>query len=232
MDLSRIDQLNDENKHQQIYEHLAKVDDTNIHSDPEILWRFARSCYFLSFPLDNKDPKKKQLLDEGYVYAEKAYQLKNEDFEVIKCFAAVTGARTDFLGTKEKIEQGNLFKELLDKALTMNAEEYTLLHMRGRFAFSVASLTWLERKAAAAFYSKPPEATFEEAIDDFLAVLSLQPDWLDNLFFLGKTYLLKKDKETAIKYLQRAVDSYQQNENEQEPSMVTEAKALLKKHCK
>ncbi|CAK5045214.1 unnamed protein product [Meloidogyne enterolobii] len=232
MDLSRIDQLNDENKHQQIYEHLAKVDDTNIHSDPEILWRFARSCYFLSFPLDNKDPKKKQLLDEGYLYAEKAYQLKNEDFEVIKCFAAVTGARTDFLGTKEKIEQGNLFKELLDKALTMNAEEYTLLHMRGRFAFSVASLTWLERKAAAAFYSKPPEATFEEAIDDFLAVLALQPDWLDNLFFLGKTYLLKKDKETAIKYLQRAVDAYQQNENEQEPSMVTEAKALLKKHYK
>ncbi|KAL7076671.1 hypothetical protein ACQ4LE_003753 [Meloidogyne hapla] len=232
MDLTRIDQLNDENKHQQIYEHLAKVDDTNIHSDPEILWRFARSCYFLSFPLDNKDPKKKQLLDEGYLYAEKAYQLKNEDFEVIKCFAAVTGARTDFLGTKEKIEQGNLFKELLDKALAMNAEEYTLLHMRGRFAFSVASLTWLERKAATAFYSKPPEATFDEAIDDFLAVLALQPDWLDNLFYLGKTYLIKKDKETAIKYLQRAVDSYQQNENEQEPSMVTEAKALLKKHCK
>ena len=76
--------------------------------------------------MDHKNPKKKQLLDEGYLYAEKAYNLCNEDFEVIKCFAAITGARTDFLGTKEKIEQGNLFKELLDKALAMNAEEHTV----------------------------------------------------------------------------------------------------------
>ncbi|KAF7640201.1 TPR_REGION domain-containing protein [Meloidogyne graminicola] len=220
MDKAHIDQLNNENKHQQIYEHLAKIGD-NLHSDPEILWRFARACYFIANPLDHKDPKKKNLLDEGYFYAEKAYQLCDGDFEIIKCFAAVTGARTDFLGTKEKIEQGNLFKELLDKALAMNSGEVQLLHMRGRFAFSVASLTWLERKAAAAFYSKPPEATFDEAIEDFLAVFELEPDWLDNLFYLGKTYLLKKEKETALKYLRRAVDSYQQNENEQEPIMIS-----------
>jgi hypothetical protein len=36
--------------------------------------------------------------------------------------------------------------------------------MRGRFAFTVASLSWFERKAAAAFYSKPADATYEEAI--------------------------------------------------------------------
>jgi len=48
--------------------------------------------------------------------------------------------------------------------------------MRGRFAFSVASLTWLERKAAAAFYSKPPEATFEEAIDVSYLKVKLK-DW-------------------------------------------------------
>jgi len=52
----------------------------------------------------------------------------------------------------------------------MEPNEYSLLHMRGRFAFSVASLSWLERKAAAAFFAEPPSATFEEAIADFLRV--------------------------------------------------------------
>jgi hypothetical protein len=51
---------------------------------------------------------------------------------VVKCLAAITGTRTDFLGTKEKIEQGNLFKDLLDKALAMDPNEFTVgLHQYG-----------------------------------------------------------------------------------------------------
>lgn len=52
----------------------------------------------------------------------------------------------------------------------MKPQEKTLLHMRGRFSYSVASLTWLERKAASAFFASPPEATYDEAIADFLEV--------------------------------------------------------------
>lgn len=51
-------------------------------------------------------------------------------------------------------------------------------------------------------------------MQDFLAVLQLQSDWLDNLLYLGKAYLAKGDKESAVKFLKRAAESYQQNENE------------------
>lgn len=58
---------------------------------------------------------------------------------------------------------------------------FQLLHMRGRFAFTVASLSWFERKAAAAFYSKPADATYEEAI----AVNNIKPE-LNNSTFLNR----------------------------------------------
>jgi hypothetical protein len=63
-----------------------------------------------------------------------------------------------------------LFQDFLDRALAMEAKESSLLHMRGRFAFSVASLSWMERKLAATFFATPPTATFDEAIADFLEV--------------------------------------------------------------
>lgn len=53
-----------------------------------------------------------------------AYELCSDSFDVVKCHAAITGTRTDFLGTKERIEQGNFFKDLLDKALDIKPEDY------------------------------------------------------------------------------------------------------------
>lgn len=229
MMIERLDRLHEESRHMDIYEELANA---NKDSEPEILWRFARACYYLAYPLEQKNPQKRKLLDEGFTHASNAYKLEENSFDVVKCFAAITGTRTDFLGTKERIEQGNAFKELLDKALAMCPDDYELLHMRARFAFSVASLSWFERKAAQALYAKPPDATYDDAIQDFLAVLELQPDWLDNLFFLAKAYLAKGDKESGVKYLRRAIDSFQQDENQPAPEMLAEAKALLKKHDK
>jgi tetratricopeptide (TPR) repeat protein len=78
--------------------------------------------------------------------------------------------------------------------------------MRGRFAFSVAGLSWIERKAAATLFTDPPKATYDEAISDFLAVHKLKPEWLENLVFLAKCYLAKNEKDEAIKYLKLAVE--------------------------
>jgi hypothetical protein len=52
----------------------------------------------------------------------------------------------------------------------MNPQEYSLLHMRGRFSYSVANLSWFERKAASALFATPPTATIDEALADFLEV--------------------------------------------------------------
>lgn len=76
----------------------------------------------------------------GRAYAQEAYAIDAANFFVIKWAAIMSGSSTDFLGTKEKIEEGYRFKEYLDKALAIDAKEFSLLHMRGRFAFSVSIL--------------------------------------------------------------------------------------------
>ena len=80
--------------------------------------------------------------------------------------------------------------------------------MRGRVSYSVAGLSWFERKAAAALFSDPPKATYDEALNDFLAVYKLKPEWIENLVFLGKCYLAKNEKKEAIKYLKMAVEVF------------------------
>uniref|UniRef100_A0A0K0D7D0 PH domain-containing protein n=1 Tax=Angiostrongylus cantonensis TaxID=6313 RepID=A0A0K0D7D0_ANGCA len=117
----------------------------------------------------------------------------------------MTGQSTDYLGTKEKIEEGGKFKSLLDKALSVDGKEFSLRHMRGRYAYSVSSLSWIERKAkiphaAAVFYSTPPTATLDEALEDFLSAYEEKPEWIENLMFIARIYLAKGDKVSGYPY--------------------------------
>ncbi|KAK5975062.1 hypothetical protein GCK32_009317 [Trichostrongylus colubriformis] len=139
----------------------------------------------------------------------------------------MTGQSTDFMGTKERIEEGGKFKELLDKALTANSKDFALLHLRGRYAHTVASLSWIERKAASVFYSTPPTATLEEALEDFLAAYELLPDWIENLMYISRIYYAKGDKVNAKKYLSKLLALTPKDALEREYH--EEAKKLLSK---
>lgn len=71
---------------------------SEMKGNTELLWRLARACYDLALTLEPKNPKKKELLVEGQQYAVKAYNINNNDFNIAKWAAALTGAVTDYLG--------------------------------------------------------------------------------------------------------------------------------------
>ncbi|CAK5117173.1 unnamed protein product [Meloidogyne enterolobii] len=229
----RLDKLYEDGLSDELYGELVKLNkEVGDQNGVQILWRLSRVCYQLASSFDDQSAKRKEYMDEGYKHAGIAYEKEPEEFDVIKWYAACTGGRTDFLGTAEKIKQGHKFKELIDKALAKSPKDYALLYMRGRFAYSVAGLSWFERKAAAALFSDPPKATYDEALNDFLAVYKLKPEWVENLVFLGKCYLAKNEKKEAIKYLKMAVEIGEKTKSSdcEEDSDVKEAKELLKKY--
>uniref|UniRef100_A0A914M569 Regulator of microtubule dynamics protein n=1 Tax=Meloidogyne incognita TaxID=6306 RepID=A0A914M569_MELIC len=230
----RLDKLYEDGLSDELYGELVKLNkEVGDQNGVQILWRLSRVCYQLASSFDDQSAKRKEYMDEGYKHAGIAYEKEPEEFDVIKWYAACTGGRTDFLGTAEKIKQGHKFKELIDKALAKSPKDYALLYMRGRFAYSVAGLSWFERKAAAALFSDPPKATYDEALNDFLAVYKLKPEWIENLVFLGKCYLAKNEKKEAIKYLKMAVEigeKASKSSDCEEDSDVKEAKELLKKY--
>jgi tetratricopeptide (TPR) repeat protein len=226
-----IDEFLKEGHGKEAYEALKKIcdKDANQKNNVEVLWRQARACHQMASGLESKNPRKKELIVEGQKYGVSAAKLDEKNFSALKWAAVLTGALTDHLGMKEKIQEGYTFKSLLDKALAMEPNEYSLLHMRGRFSYSVANLSWFERKAASAFFATPPTATFDDAIKDFLEVEKLKPnEWIENLLYLAKSYIGKNDKDKARQYLKAAEVIEPADDADREA--LHEVKALLQKY--
>uniref|UniRef100_A0A1I7YRC2 TPR_REGION domain-containing protein n=1 Tax=Steinernema glaseri TaxID=37863 RepID=A0A1I7YRC2_9BILA len=226
-----LDKLLEEGEGQQAYE-LAKKLLKEDKDNAELLWRLARACHYYASSLGKKDvAKKKELLTEGRDAGAAAYKINDKSFNVLKWAAVLSGEMSDFVGTKERIQEGYKFKEYLDKAIAINPDDNSLLHMRGRFSYSVANLSWLERKAAAAFFAEPPTATIDEALRDFEESERLKPNqWMENLYYLAKCYLAKGNKESAVKYLKIADGLEACDDGERD--MQAEVRKLLEKNSK
>lgn len=48
--------------------------------------------------------------------------------------------------TKEKIVDGYVFAEYVEKAMELRPEDSAVHHLLGRFKFEISNLTWIERK--------------------------------------------------------------------------------------
>lgn len=215
---------------EQAYNLLKQIYDSDASQrhNSEILWRLARACHQIASKIPPNNPKKKEIFLEGKSYALEAIQVNENNFDCLKWAAVLHGKLSDFLGMKEKIENGFVFKGFLDKALAIDPAEYSLLHMRGRFSYNVAILSWIEKNLASALFATPPKATYEDAINDFLEVIQLRPQWIENLFYLAKSYIGNGDKANAAKYLKMASEIEPVDETERE--MMKEIQTLMKKY--
>lgn len=79
----------------------------------------------------------------AYNYAAQALQLDQESAEVHKWYGILVGAKGEFLGVKERIHNGTLFKVHIDKALEIKPKDSTLHHLLGRFCYEVQPTRFL-----------------------------------------------------------------------------------------
>uniref|UniRef100_A0A1I7Y447 TPR_REGION domain-containing protein n=1 Tax=Steinernema glaseri TaxID=37863 RepID=A0A1I7Y447_9BILA len=228
---TKIDDLLEAGDSQEAYD-LLKESLQQDKDNFELLWRLAKACHMVASSLGKKlESKKKELILEGRDAGLAAYKISNTNFDVLMWLAVLSGELSDYLGTKERIQEGHKFKEYLDEALAMKPADYALLHMRGRFSYSVANLSWLERKAATAFFrAEPPTATIDEALRDFEESDRLKPEWMENLYYLARCYLDKGNKECAVKYLKIAEGLEACDDGERD--MQAEVRKLIQKNSK
>jgi tetratricopeptide (TPR) repeat protein len=59
----------------------------------------------------------------------------------------------------------------------------------GRWHFTLADLSWFERKIAGLIYATPPKASFEEAAEFFQQAIEMAPGEVRHHLFLGKTFI-------------------------------------------
>uniref|UniRef100_A0A1I7U821 TPR_REGION domain-containing protein n=1 Tax=Caenorhabditis tropicalis TaxID=1561998 RepID=A0A1I7U821_9PELO len=224
MSFDELDALFGTDRVQEGYDALKKRYDAGEHSI-DILWRLAKFCNEIGNRVEKS--KRKDIITEGKKYAVQAWNTDSNNFLAARWAALMSGKITEYLGTKEKIEEGKHCKEYLDRAISIQPNEDALLHLRGRWSLSVANLSWFERKAASIFYAEPPTATVDEAIVDFRAAHAINPDWIENTVYLGKALYEKGDKAAAKPFFEEALKLAASNDNEKE--LLAEAKTLLSK---
>ena len=73
----------------------------------------------------------------AFDYAARSLALNDNSSDAHKWYAIISGARGEYLSTKERIEGGRLFKKHIDTALQLSPNDATLHHLLGRFCYEV-----------------------------------------------------------------------------------------------
>ncbi|XP_014344358.1 regulator of microtubule dynamics protein 2 [Latimeria chalumnae] len=170
----------------------------------DFLWRLARA-YGDMFNATSVIEEKKKFATTGKTLANEAIALDDSSADSHKWFALMCGYMSEYETVQNKIKNGYLFKEHLDKAIELRPKDPLLYYLLGRWCYAVSQLSWLERKIASTLFGNPPSASIEDALQQFLKVEELQTRFSKNNYvFLAKCYKDLGQKTKAVKWCESA----------------------------
>lgn len=200
-------------------------------NNAEILWRVARNAHKAAAVAEAQGltEKQKALLQEAEEYIKKALAKNDGNPEYHAWAAFIAGKLSDFAGKKERIGRGHEMQHHLEEAIRLKTSDAGVYYTYGRWCMEVAKLSWVERNLAAALFSKPPEATYQDAVNKFIEADKKKPDWRANYFWMAKCYLQMKNNKKAIECLDIGVKCTPKDE--EDLIVEKELMALQKKYA-
>ncbi|NWU78702.1 RMD2 protein, partial [Onychorhynchus coronatus] len=166
--------------------------DNKYENSVDFLWRLARAYGDLFEMTTDAEEKRKYYVCVFF-------------FSPLR-FAIMCGYMSQFESVQNKIRNGYLFKEHLDKAIELKPQDPFLYYLNGRWCYSVAQLSWIEKKVATALFGTPPTSTVEEALQNFLKAEEMRPGYSKcNYVYLAKCYKDLGQKNNALKYCDSAL---------------------------
>jgi tetratricopeptide (TPR) repeat protein len=190
----------------------------------EVIWRLARAHFDFS---DNSEDETviSDNFYKGLDYAKTALELADDRAESHKWYGILIGKVGELEGTKQKILNSYEVKDHTLKAIELDPEDDGNYHVMGRWNYTLADLSWFERKIAGLIYAKPPVASFAEAADYFKKAISLEPTDVRNHLWLGNTYVALDDNEAAKEEYNAALAITAETDSDRK--LQKEAEALL-----
>ncbi|NXF57454.1 RMD2 protein, partial [Ciccaba nigrolineata] len=189
----------------------------------DFLWRLARAYGDLFEMTTDAEEKRKYVTDE-------MQNMTSTCSTGELLFAIMCGYMSQFESVQNKIRNGYLFKEHLDKAIELKPQDPFLYYLHGRWCYSVAQLSWIEKKVAAALFGTPPTSTVEEALQNFLKAEEMRPGYSKcNYVYLAKCYKDLGQKNNALKYCDSALSILSVTNEDKEAQKDLEALLLTLK---
>ncbi len=190
----------------------------------EVIWRLARVHFDFS---DNSEDETviSDNFYKGLDYAKKALELDDSRAEGHKWYGILIGKVGELEGTKQKILNSYEVKDHTLKAIELDPEDDGNFHVMGRWHYTLADLSWFERKIAGLIYAKPPQASFEEAAEYFKKAIALEPTDIRNHLWLGNSYMALDNNELAKQEYNAALAITAENDSDRK--LHKEAQELL-----
>ncbi|XP_008278389.1 regulator of microtubule dynamics protein 2 [Stegastes partitus] len=168
------------------------------------LWRLTRA-YCDVHDVSGTLEEKKTHAETGKKVGEEAVSLNPTCAESHQWYAIMCGIMAEYDTVQNKIKNGYIFKDHLDKAIELKPQDPMSYYLLGRWCYAVAQLSWIERKVAATLFGEPPSATVEDALKNFLKVEEIHPAYSKlNYVFLAKCYKDLGQREEARKMCEAA----------------------------
>ncbi|XP_069545986.1 regulator of microtubule dynamics protein 2 [Brachyistius frenatus] len=168
------------------------------------LWRLIRA-YCDVHDISSTLEEKKTHAESGKKVGEEAVSLNPTCAESHQWYAIMCGIMAEYDTVQNKIKNGYIFKDHLDKAIELKPQDPMSYYLLGRWCYAVAQLSWIERKVAATLFGEPPSATVEDALNNFLKVEEIHPAYSKlNYVFLAKCYKDLGQRENARKMCEAA----------------------------
>uniref|UniRef100_A0A914YEN7 Uncharacterized protein n=1 Tax=Panagrolaimus superbus TaxID=310955 RepID=A0A914YEN7_9BILA len=182
-----VDDLLQECKGTEAYQLLISMKNNSNQNDVGLNWRLGQACYILANC--SKEEESRAFVLRGHGYIVQAYEKAPRDTNVLKLAVVLKNFMySNAIGIKERLKHRHEFKKYIDEAIEHLPEDFAFFHLRGRFRYEVASLSFIERGVASVFFATPPSATYQEALDDLLKAEEMDSGAIDNMLYLGKTY--------------------------------------------
>ncbi|KAI4886229.1 hypothetical protein NFI96_023517 [Prochilodus magdalenae] len=154
----------------------------------QFLWRLTRA-YADAHDLAGDTLEKKKYAEKGKQIGAQAISVNPVCAESHQWYAILCGLLSEYESVQNKIKNGYLFKDHLDKAIELKPQDPLSYYLLGRWCYAVAQCTWIERKIAATLFGEPPSATIQDALQNFLKAEELCPKYSKfNYVFLAKCY--------------------------------------------
>ncbi len=157
-------------------------------SDAAYLWRMARHHFNVSENTTDGAVIETALYT-GFEFAQSALAADSNSADAHGFYGILIGRVGEIEGTRQKIINSFAVRDHTLRAIALDPDYATWHHVMGRWHYTLADLSWIERTVASIVYESPPEATFEEAEQYFQRASILEPSEIRHFLWLGKTQM-------------------------------------------
>nr|XP_020509594.1 regulator of microtubule dynamics protein 3 [Labrus bergylta]XP_020509595.1 regulator of microtubule dynamics protein 3 [Labrus bergylta] len=195
----------------------------------EFLWRLARAYSDMYESTDDKQ-EKKNYAQRGRQEAELALKKNGLNAECHKWLAVLSGLTSQHESMHSKLKSSHILKEHLDRAIALRDDDPMCFYLLGRWCYEVATLDWLEKKAAAALYQSPPTSTLHDALENFLKAEELSPGFSKTVrLYIAKCHQELGNISEATNWTELALKMNTSSDDDEETSKLEAQLRVLRK---